>query len=299
MLTSNITLNLVVPTFKNYSKLSNAIYSMIEATSEYDCLIYIVDNNIPAGLDPVAERLFSGHPNIVLIDGDENGPCQARNKAVRLMRNAEYVFFLDDDVVISRDYIHASLSAFEKQSDAGAITFNSYLESSLFRSVLRFLLIRLLFWGRVRDPRGIARSRVSCNVVSGGNFAIRGKFIDAVSWDENYKGYSFAEDVDFGIRATKAMSVYYDPEVNLIHDTVLKNESDADILKRYLGYCYVVKKNFRISEIIIVNLSVMFALRAVVKRKLKLALHILVTCSPKVLLAPDHCYIIRLYSSVE
>lgn len=297
-MTSNTTLNLVVPTFKNYSKLANAIYSMIDATSEYDCFIYIVDNNVPAGLDPIAEQLFSRHPNIVVINGDENGPCQARNKAVRLMRYAEYIFFLDDDVVISRDYIDLSLRAFEKQSDAGAITFNSFLESSPFRSTFRFLLISVLFLGTIRDPRGMARRRVPCNVVSGGNFAIRGKYIGTVSWDENYKGYSFAEDVDFGIRATREMNVYYDPEVNLIHDTVLKNDSDADILRRYLGYCYVVKKNFWIGAIIIVNLSVMFALRAILKRRLKLAIDILVRFSPKVLFAPDHSYIIKLYSSV-
>ncbi|MDH7944929.1 glycosyltransferase [Pseudohongiella sp. SYSU M77423] len=297
-MTTIITLNLVVPTFKNSSKLVNAIYSMIDATSDYDCVIYIVDNNVPAGLDPIAQDLFSGYPNIVVLNGDENGPCQARNKAVRLMRFADYVFFLDDDVVINRDYIHLSLRAFEKQLDAGAITFNSYLVSSPLRSIFRSLLISLLFLGRIRDPRGIARSRVPCNVVSGGNFAIRGEFVDTVNWDESYKGYSFAEDVDFGIRATREMNIYYEPDVNLIHDTVLKNESDTDILRRYLGYCYVVKKNFSISAIIIINLSVMFVLRAVLKRRPKLAIDLLVRFSPKVIFAPDHSNIIKLYSSL-
>ncbi len=233
--------------------------------------IYVVDNNIPAGRPCVPQSYFSDQTCVTLLEGHINGPCQARNLAITCMRPAEYVFFLDDDITVPFGYFELAIDSFRK-SGGDIITFNTYKISNPVIASARRLIIFLIFCGAISDPRGLVKKVAKCNVVSGGNFAIKGEIVSRILWDEGYLGYSFGEDVDYGVRASKILTILYDPSVNLNHHSMLKNSNESDLLKRYFGLAYVLKKNFSFSSLMIINYGFVIFLKSLFLFRIKFAI---------------------------
>jgi len=287
-------LNVIVPTYNNTVKLIAAVDSILKGSANFDALVYIVDNNIPAGNPGVADNYFKDHSQIEVIAGERNGPCQARNLAVSRMRCADFVFFLDDDVIVPVDYFGRAIDSFQK-TNSDAITFNTFLYYGRVWGRIKKMLAYLLYFGEIHDPRGLVNYVSKCNVVSGGNFAIKGNLADRIFWDEAYEGYSFAEDVDYGIRASRVINLNYDPSVNLYHNSVTKANSSKDLERRFLGLSYVLKKNVLFSAPLIVNYGLVIFVKSLKLRDLEFSLKLIFRSIPQVLLIRDPKKIMSLY----
>jgi glucosyl-dolichyl phosphate glucuronosyltransferase len=161
-----------------------------------------------------------------------NSSAGSRNAGIG-KASGDLILFLDDDVVLERDYL-ANLSAFFESSPqavaaTGLIT-NLYDSRKMLRAIYK--LIRTLFlldtWhmegGRITYAFETS-SRVSApkdpvriQLLSGANMCFRASLLAKERFDTKLKKYSFKEDVDISFRAGKHGAIWMLPQCRLVHN---------------------------------------------------------------------------------
>ena len=231
-------ITVIIPTFSRRNPLFETITSVKNALdfSNIEYRIVIVDNNIDQ-LNTDYVITISKNLNCEYIKTNINGPCHARNLATLKFSDSVYYSFLDDDVFVYEDYFTTAIELFNNRSDIDIIIGRT-LDSS--PSIINFLL------GPFKDPRNSKFSIDNLWHVSGGNFFAKNIVVKNIQFDENYTGYSYAEDIDYGYRAKKiGYKANYSPNIKMLH---FSSESGRDAinvcLDKIIGFSYFWKKNF-------------------------------------------------------
>ncbi len=210
----------------NYNKkpdLLEALESIFD--SDYsDFKVVVVDNDSTDGsADAVAEEFQQAH----LIRNPENtGVAMGRNTGWRYA-NANYdfgyVIFLDDDTIVSRDFLSKLVEAYHKYPEAGVLAGKAY--TNFETNQLMSVGIRVnLYTGLVYDlgvgeqDHGQYDTPREVDAAGGFAFMVRADlFWKLNAFDEQYSPYGW-EDVDFSLRARKlGYTVRYVPDARLCH----------------------------------------------------------------------------------
>lgn len=159
-----------------------------------------------------------------------------KEKSLAIARNTgiEYtagdiILFLDDDVILDKDYIKQILKVYEKHPDALGV--QGYITNIDFNR----------FWNTVHKidlsghfERNKCRVQTStdatypyllndvilCQWLSGANHSYKRNIFQNFRYDENLKKYSYKEDVDMSYRIFKVHpnSLFITPHAKLIHN---------------------------------------------------------------------------------
>ncbi|WP_297090423.1 glycosyltransferase family 2 protein [Thermococcus sp.] len=158
----------------------------------------------------------------------------ARNTGAKLGKG-EILLFLDDDVVLERDYIENLIKVYEKYSNAmgvqGFIT-NRIRPNNL---LIRFGFLKFLWWLLQRGyyevdvhkqlpsifevlPHRVTKV-IGRESFSGTNMSYRREVFKTLEFDERLKRYAIGEDKDFSYRVHKLFpgSLYQTPHARLVH----------------------------------------------------------------------------------
>lgn len=182
--------------------------------------------------DPVEALLrasLEGSGIQLLYSRSQPGTSLQRNVGIDLA-SGEFLFFLDDDMVLEPDYIERSLEAFEHpmQPPVGGVMgsqINVPPDSPLIRGVYRLFGIahtapgddcQLYISGGVRwlaDPSRV----VPIPAAATGRVAYRAACLDGERFSEFLPGYTFAEDVELAVRIAKRWSIVHQPAARLDH----------------------------------------------------------------------------------
>lgn len=214
--------NIIIPTFKRDRILKSTIDSFIRVLEGYDYHIYVVNNN-DYDLSMNLQRL-------TVLKGVENGPTHARNLAVEQMRLCDWVWFADDDLYIYDDLPLRSLREYSK-SNLGLVNFSTRLRSD------RRLICK-------KDTRfNNSRSYNSIHI-SGGNMICAYKLAKEIKWDINFKGYSYGEDLAFGLEIINSgkFITMFEPEIIVRHFGENREITKLFLKKQLSGLIYLSKK---------------------------------------------------------
>lgn len=220
--------------------------------------IIVVDASESQELASRFKRLNDGGKIKIIYIHSEPGLTQQRNLGVRASCG-DIVFFFDDDIVLKRDFIQEIIRIFERDPQKkiggvmGDIT-NVYKaradEASwvkLFRCIFflpgfgngKFCLSG--FNTGLHGTRKIAYTEF----LSGGLTAYRREVLDEFSFDENLRGCSTMEDVDFSYRVSRKYHNVFNPYARCTHFPSPKDRLSSKTRRNLLivNHTYLFRKN--------------------------------------------------------
>jgi hypothetical protein len=223
---SNFKFNVVIPTFRRPYDLIRTVDSFLRAFDGFDVEFYVVNNDLnPISLNFKSEKVF-------ILNCLINGPSQARNLAISKMRPCDWVWFADDDLYIF-DEIGLRLTFEEDCPDL--INFTTFYSNNIFFKIKKkFSKDYRLFNNKINNTYKL----------SGGNFICKYNLAVDVKWDDSYLGYSYGEDICFGLDVLRSgkYSTVFDPSCIIYHYGLYRKMTSSFLKKQLLGCLYIEKK---------------------------------------------------------
>jgi len=218
--------SIVLPTMNRGEDMRAFLISLLQQTVLPRELV-VVDAGEP--VEALLRSTLEGTPIALVYTRSEPGTSLQRNVGIDLA-SGEYLFFLDDDMVLEADYIERSLEAFElpMEPPVGGVMgsqINIPPDSPLIQRLYHLFGIahtasgdecELYISGGVRwlaDPSQI----VPIPAAATGRVAYRAACLDGERFSEFLPGYTFAEDVELAVRIAARWSIVHQPAARLEH----------------------------------------------------------------------------------
>jgi GT2 family glycosyltransferase len=261
MTDEKLKISVVIATKNRFHDIIKCIESILVQTLLPDEIV-IVDSSdtaeLRSKLDMYSNKSTFGYIHAKL------GLTQARNVGIK-ESTGDIIIFLDDDVVLDRDYIKEILHVFDNDLGkkvggvTGNIMDNNEIQNRSFkysiRSNIGHILATIFFLGKYSDgkflPSGMntfIRTNKITNVecLSGANMAFRREIFNEFKFDENLKGYCYMEDCDIAYRVSRKYQNIYTPFARLIHNVspAARDKEYARMKMMIENHYYLFKKNF-------------------------------------------------------
>lgn len=167
---------------------------------------------------------------ITHMPGRGIGAADARNQGAEAC-TGDVVSFIDDDVVLERDYYREVMKAL---SDPGVAGVTGVITNYHPVSFLWTIINKICFQSTVSSRRGyLRRSGLPCfliradaitdvEVMSGSNMSYRSEVFSEHLFDARLKGYSYLEDADLSYRVSRDHRLVMNPSCRLVHNSFEK-----------------------------------------------------------------------------
>lgn len=245
-------ISVIIPTIGRETDLIKALQS-IGANTVRPFEIIIIDQG---SLNPRVLKNFN--LNLDLVKINKKSLTQARNIGIELAQG-DIITFLDDDVILDKDYFKVILESFAKYKQVKIVQ----------GKIVNFQnsKIRDFFWGIFLGPGDLRKSNFvrSCNFengiyksnanseafcmwASGCNMNVRRDVFEYEKFDPQMLRYSCSEDVDFSFRVYKRFgsnSILFQPKAKLIHNVTPSGRVSnyAFVLSHRTHRLYLLYKN--------------------------------------------------------
>jgi GT2 family glycosyltransferase len=185
-------------------------------------------------------------------DSSITGLAMARNVALAQNRCGIFLF-LDDDVELEPDFIERLLEGYADDPGVTGISgiITNYKPGGLANRAWQWMFVRGPFhderqglYHRAEELRGAGRIGVSR--FGGGLMSFRADRVGGLRFDENLRGASEGEDVDFCMHLPAGARLEIDPRARLVHNVspaARKNEHWIASVVR--GNSYLYYRNWR------------------------------------------------------
>jgi GT2 family glycosyltransferase len=219
--------SIIIPTINRPNDLYNAINSILDQSILPDELI-IIDQSKDSRSKNISRSLFSDRNYASFIYVHDQSICglvAAKRHGVALA-TGELIFFLEDDILLSKNYISEILLGFDQLNKmvgcCGIISNHppkSHFQSLLFNIFHTgiFKDIRFNFF-KDMDSQGKSLALVLSDKLSGGVSAWKREVFAHVDFDVS-NGFHMLEDIDFSTRVSNNYSnqLYINPNAKLTH----------------------------------------------------------------------------------
>jgi len=223
--------SIVIPTRNRDKDLRELLHSILGQTI-LPIEVIVVDDSDNLRTKILAERLrevFSdkGISLKYMRGKEENRSISAARNLGAKESTGKIVFFIDDDALLRMDYIEKILEVYEEYPNAVGVQGTMTLNRG---SVLGNVVNKVLFQPYVEKnscrvhaagmsfPSPLTKI-IRSQWLSGTNSSYRKEVLKNFEWDENLKGYSLCDDIDFSYRILKCYpnSLYTTPHARVVH----------------------------------------------------------------------------------
>ncbi len=218
--------SVVLPTMNRGEDMRDFLVALRAQTVPPDELV-VVDAGEP--VEGILREGLEGSGIELVYTRSQPGTSSQRNLGIDLARG-EFLFFLDDDMILEPEYIERSLEAFDLplEPPVGGVMgsqINVPPDSPMVRGIYRLFGIShtapgddgaLYISGGVRwlaDPSEV----VPIPVAATGRVAYRAACLEGERFSEFLPGYTFAEDVELAIRIGKRWTIVQQPAARVDH----------------------------------------------------------------------------------
>jgi GT2 family glycosyltransferase len=162
----------------------------------------------------------------------ENSLTSARNLGVKLS-DGDVVSFLDDDVVLDKNYFKEINNFFLKNPEAIGVSgkpIGNLYEKNKLKFIFAQIIGKVFFLGFNEENKGrvlpslgvtspMGEETVAVEWLSGASSSSSSKIFKEFFYDENLKKYSWSEDLDFSYRVYKKYpgTLFFNPKVRYLH----------------------------------------------------------------------------------
>ena len=241
--------------------LKDLLESLAKQTIKPDEVIIIDASNDNATMIMV-EEISGALPYLVIYQKASPNACRQRNTGYELS-HGEYLFFLDDDVVLDPELIEVIIDTFKELRGlpVGGMTgriLNVNVEQ-ISNKGMEGLFKKLFFLSDIGNGKIKASGFPSVKTdgspafvefVSGCLMVFPRSVFSQFLFDENLgklSGYSYMEDVDLSFRVGKQYLLYYQPRARLKHFPSTYRTYNTRNLRRTMiqNHRYLFKKNHK------------------------------------------------------
>ncbi len=111
------TISVIIITYRRLSELTQCLASVIRADLPMDAEIVVVCNGHEPAIRKLLKSFAARDPRIIIVKIKSTSPAAARNSALA-RATGEIIYFLDDDVTVTRDLFARALATFAAWPDA-------------------------------------------------------------------------------------------------------------------------------------------------------------------------------------
>ncbi len=196
--------SVIFPTMNRKEDLIKCIKSIKEG-SHKKVEIVVADNGSVDGSPEAIRKLF---PDVVLLASKYNlGSPIAINNCIRKAKG-EFIFRLDDDVIVAKDTIERMLKVLKSDKKIGAVGCIFYFTErpTIIRSAgikIDMFLGRTIVYGREEEDHGQFEGNIQREAVGGGCLLVRKSIYEEIGlFNESY--FLCYEDLDWCLKLKKA-----------------------------------------------------------------------------------------------
>jgi cellulose synthase/poly-beta-1,6-N-acetylglucosamine synthase-like glycosyltransferase len=235
----NAEVSIIIPTLSRPEDLRKLLHSILKQTTLPKEVIVVDDSEDRKTNDIVEKMRVDFSMKNVLLKYTRGGG--KTKKGIALARNiglshssGEIVLFLDDDVILDKDYLKEILKAFKKYPNALGI--QGYLTNSgeqfrgarslMTNSINKVFFLyhrekngcRVLPSGYLTYPSSLSKD-ITCSWLEGKNSSYKKEVLKNFQWDKNLREYSLFEDADLSYRIARHYPncLYIIPHAKILH----------------------------------------------------------------------------------
>jgi GT2 family glycosyltransferase len=243
--------SLIVCTYQRPKSLLTLLESL-EQQTVYPNQVIIVDGSIDKKTSEIFKKQSFTNLEYFLVKPDQRGLTKQRNFGIdKLKSEIDIVFFLDDDIVLTKDYFSKILKSYHKHPEAlgiggyildGTSWFKTnsvenesknyfYLEHYKRKDSSRFILRKKLgllsnkfptFMPEEGHPRSVGfipptGKTYFVETFMGGVASYRKEVFEKIKFSSYFLGYGLYEDTDFTLRCSKIGKLYLNTAAQLYH----------------------------------------------------------------------------------
>lgn len=257
-MTDRPSVSVIIPTKNRPADLERAVRSLLNQSVGLHSLV-IVDQSsdeesrlrVEAQLTDAAVRRGIKWKLNYIHDAEISGGATARNRAMEVA-DGDIWLFLDDDVILEPDFVEQLLAVYRDYPDADGVSgiITNYPRPPL---ILR-LWTDLFVCGPFRDERQpiywqanqLRRSPpITVRRFGGGLMSFRASVIRGKLFDENLRGVSDGEDVDFCTRLGREVKLLIAPRARLEHHHSAVRLHDHWLRRSVRGNIFLYRKNWK------------------------------------------------------
>lgn len=241
---ANLTVSIIIPTKNRAEDLDRTIGTLLLQTHMADELIIVDQSRTPSVLNT------SPLPLKYIYNPRVSGASQARNEGMK-QASGDIWLFLDDDVLLEPDFIDKLLAAY----DAGVTGVSGIISNYSAAPIARRLWESAFEIGPYRDDRQTVYRKVEklrnagparVRQFGAGLMSFRADVIRGLWFDENLRGASFGEDIDFCARLPRGSVLLITPQARLEHKRSPEGRNAAHWLDLHAqGANYMRQRHWR------------------------------------------------------
>lgn len=211
----------MIPTRNRPASLGRLLVNLSNLNRRFDAVIVVDSSDHPGEIEDLCEKFGA-----IFIGSKRTSAAHQRNlgikKAISSVNDFRYIAFLDDDVIVPKDYLERSLESFGSADIIGIS--GIALNSSVSPRKRNFLKDFLGLTGR---PGTLTRSGINipCEPNTGlketewliGCSVWRREIVERIRFQDDFEGQSLFEDVLFSIQARDYGRLICNTEMVLDH----------------------------------------------------------------------------------
>lgn len=214
-------LSVLVPTWKRYKKLENALESLVEQSRRADQVIVVYRDIDPESLSII--KKFESKLPLTIVEVKSPGVIHAENAALEKV-SGDIVSFLDDDAIAPVDWLENIETFFSEHPEYAAVGGSDLVLSDAINRVERDVVGKITWYGKVI---GNHHQKVShgqeVDVLKGVNMSFRKEFIcslDEKLGSEHHVGNGSQWELDlcFHVKSLGGR-LYFSPDLEVKHDS--------------------------------------------------------------------------------
>ncbi len=260
------TISILISTKNRFNDLKECVVSLLAQSIRPDEVILVDAGDTNKSREMVEKLLMDTGISLTYHRQDviagKIRKTMAWNRAVKTALG-DIIVFLDDDVVLEKDYLSQLLKAYRENTIPGVVGVMGYTKnphnekqispmlSSLKKSLYKcFLLYRDDGGGRMQSSGFPAYSSakdaiIPVEVMPTCNMSVKKEVFEEFAFDEWFHGYSYQEDDDFTYRVSRNHKFLYTPFAELTHKTSPTARDNAEKVEamKALNHFYFFRKN--------------------------------------------------------
>lgn len=279
-------ISIIVPTFKRERILNKCIVSAIEACSDINYEIIIVNDDKKNDI-----KLDTNGKKIKVVNNKKKGVAAARNYGASLA-NGDWLLFLDDDMILFKENIKSYLSFINKSNEKICVNIEwtappdvitKIKKNSFGRFLIKYGFTSMRGWNN--NPEWEVNSKIVVNSIASPNLFINKKHFFETSGYDEYFPYAGFEDYAFCKRLQKFNFIMYVCTTSMMYhneedrlnpkDWYLRKERGAETQKIAIeqgfseiaiNYSYVKKLFYFLNPVIspILKFILMFSSKSII-----------------------------------